>query len=77
MVFLLFASAFAGDNEKALSLQRMCTCAEGKGHEKSRGLIRVSASGYVMVLIEFSYRCVISTTADMTATTAPTAETML
>jgi hypothetical protein len=39
MVFLLFASAFAGDNEKALLLQRMCTCAAGKGHEKSRGLI--------------------------------------
>jgi hypothetical protein len=39
MVFLLFASACAGDNEKALSLQRMCTCAAGKGHEKSRGLI--------------------------------------
>jgi hypothetical protein len=39
MVFLLFASAFTGDNEKALSLQRMCTYAAGKGHEKSRGLI--------------------------------------
>ena len=39
MVFLLFASACADDNEKALSSQRMCTCAAGKGHEKSRGLI--------------------------------------
>jgi hypothetical protein len=39
MVFLLFASACAGDNEKALSLQRMCTYAAEKGHEKSRGLI--------------------------------------
>jgi hypothetical protein len=39
MVFLLFASAFAGDNEKALSPQRMCTCAAGKGHEKSQRLI--------------------------------------
>ena len=53
MVFLLFASAFAGDNEKALSPQRMCTYAAGKGHEKSRGLIRVSVSGYVMVSIQF------------------------
>ena len=31
----------------------MCTCAAGKGHEKSRGLIRVSASGYVKVSIQF------------------------
>jgi hypothetical protein len=53
MVFLLFASACAGDNEKALSLQRMCTCAAGKGHEKSRGLICVSVPGYVMVSIQF------------------------
>ena len=53
MVFLLFASAFAGDNEKALSPQRMCTCAAGKGHEKSRGLICVSAPGYVMVSVQF------------------------
>jgi hypothetical protein len=31
----------------------MCTYAAGKGHEKSRGLIRVSVSGYVMVSIQF------------------------
>ena len=31
----------------------MCTYAAGKGHE-SRGLIRVSASGYVMVSIQFN-----------------------
>ena len=53
MVFLLFASAFAGDNEKALSPQRMCTYAAGKGHEKSQQLIRVSAADYVMVNIQF------------------------
>ena len=53
MVFLLFASAFAGDNGKALSLQRMCTYAAGKEHEKSRGLIRVSVPGYVMVNNQF------------------------
>ena len=54
MVFLLFASAFAGDNEKALSPQRMCTYAAGKGHEKSQQLIRVSAADYVMVNIQFN-----------------------
>ena len=31
----------------------MCTYAEGKGHEKSQGLIRVSVPGYVMVSILF------------------------
>ena len=30
---------YTGDNEKALPLQRMCTYAAGKGHEKSQGLI--------------------------------------
>ena len=35
----LFAPQVADDNEKALFLQRMCTYAEGKGHEKSQGLI--------------------------------------
>ena len=54
MVFLLFASAFAGDNENALSPQRMCTYAAGKGHEKSQQLIRVSAADYVMVNIQFN-----------------------
>ena len=32
----LFAPPKAGDNEKALFLQRMCTYAAGKGHEKSQ-----------------------------------------
>ena len=31
----MFAPQVAGDNEKALFLQRMCTYAEGKGHEKA------------------------------------------
>ena len=35
----LFAPQVAGDNEKALLPQRMCTYAAGKGHEKSQGLI--------------------------------------
>jgi hypothetical protein len=29
----------------------MCTCAAGKGHEKSQRLIRESVSGYVIALI--------------------------
>ncbi len=49
----LFAPREAGDNEKALFLQRMYTCAAGKGHIISRRLIRVSAFGYVMVNIQF------------------------
>ena len=40
-------------DEKALLPQRMCTCAAGKGHEKSQRLIRVSAADYVMVNIQF------------------------
>ena len=43
----MFAPQVAGDNEKALFLQRMCTYAARKGHEKSQGLIRVSVPGYV------------------------------
>ena len=39
--------------KKALLPQRMCTYAAGKGNEKSRGLIRVSVPGYVMVNIQF------------------------
>ncbi len=39
--------------KKALVAQRMCAYAAGKGHENSRGLILVSASGYVMVSIQF------------------------
>jgi hypothetical protein len=39
------------ETKKALLPQRMCTYATGKGHEKSRGLIRESVSGYVMVSI--------------------------
>ena len=39
-------------DEKTLLPQRMCTYAAGKGREKSRRLIRVSASGYVMVNIQ-------------------------
>ena len=41
------------ETKKALLPQRMCTYATGKGHEKSRGLIRKSALGYVMVSILF------------------------
>ena len=40
-------------DEKALLPQRMCTYAAGKEHEKSRGLIRVSVPGYVMVNNQF------------------------
>ena len=60
-VFLppLFAPRVAGDNEKALFLQRMCTYAAGKGHEKSRGLIRVSTLGYVKAIINLSVISVI------------------
>ena len=41
------------ETKKALLPQRMCTYAAGKEHEKSRGLIRVSVPGYVMVNIQF------------------------
>ncbi|MER2151711.1 MAG: hypothetical protein ABS900_08860, partial [Candidatus Limivicinus sp.] len=37
-------------DEKALSLQRMCICAAEKGHENSRGLIRVSVPGYISLI---------------------------
>ena len=39
------------ETKKALLPQLMCTYAAGKGYEKSRELIRVSASGYVLVSI--------------------------
>ena len=41
------------ETKKALLQQRMCTYAAGKEHEKSRGLIRVSVPGYVMVNNQF------------------------
>ncbi len=36
--------------KKALFPQHMCTCAAEKGHEKIRGLIRVSVPGYVSLI---------------------------
>ena len=44
------------ETKKALLPQRMCTYAAGKGHEKSRGLIRVSVSGYVTNYLIFRKR---------------------
>ena len=49
-MFLLNLSISRILTEKALFPQRMCTCAAEKGHEKSRGLIRVSVPGFVSLI---------------------------